>query len=100
MVSKQHLSFIILIISIVFGTIYRPAKGIIVTEVIREAKTAHHPYGGGSIMLWGWFSLAGAVMLFRVNAEMGVAIYSAKLGRKKLLEGAKVLRMGQRFSRT
>ena len=38
-----------------------------------ETKTVKH--GGGSIMLWGWFSAAGTVRLVRMEAKMNRAKY-------------------------
>lgn len=55
-------------------------------------------HGGGSIKLWGCFSLAGTVKLVRVERKMDRIKYREIL-EEHLLETARDLRLGQR-SRT
>jgi hypothetical protein len=58
-------------------------------------KTVMH--GGGSIMLWGCFSAAGAERLVRIEGKMNGAKYREILD-ENLLQSAQDLRLGQRFT--
>ena len=70
---------------------------------VRKTNTAHHPehsiptvkHGGGSIMLWGYFSSAWTGNLVRVDGKMDGARF------REILEEnlpAKDLRLGWRFT--
>ena len=72
--------------------------------VWKKPGTGHHlastiptvKHGGGSIMLWECFSVAGTARLVRIEWKMNAAIYRDILD-KNLLESALDLRLGQRF---
>ena len=54
-------------------------------------------HGGGSIMLWGCFSVAGIGILVRIEAKMNGAKFKKILG-ENLLQSAQDLRLGRRFT--
>ncbi|KAK1801386.1 hypothetical protein P4O66_023067, partial [Electrophorus voltai] len=73
-------------------------------HVWRKPGTAHNlantiptvKHGGGSIMLWGCFLVAGTVRLVRVEGKMNAAMYRDIL-EENLLQSALDLRLGRRF---
>ncbi|KAG2463554.1 TC1A transposase, partial [Polypterus senegalus] len=73
--------------------------------VWRQPGTAHHlsntvltvKHGGGSIMLWGCFSAARIGRLVAIEGKMNAAKYRDILD-KNLLQNAKDLRLGRRFT--
>ncbi|MBN3294624.1 TCB2 transposase, partial [Polypterus senegalus] len=73
--------------------------------VWRQPGTAHHlsntvptvKHGGGRIMLWGGFSAAGTGRLVAIEGKMNAAKYRDILD-KNLLQSAKDLRLGRRFT--
>ncbi|KAG2459251.1 TCB1 transposase, partial [Polypterus senegalus] len=73
-------------------------------HIWRKPGTAHHQantiptlkQGGGSIMLWGCFSVAGTGRLVRIKGKMTAAMYRDILD-ENLLQSALDLRLGQRF---
>ncbi|KAG2464862.1 TC1A transposase, partial [Polypterus senegalus] len=73
-------------------------------HVWRKPGTAHHQantiptvkHGGGSIMLWGCFSVAGTGRLVRIKQKMTAAMYRDILD-ENLLQSALDLRLGRRF---
>ncbi|KAI3357230.1 hypothetical protein L3Q82_015687 [Scortum barcoo] len=52
--------------------------------------------GGGSIMLWGCFSVAGTGRLVRIEGKMNAAMYRDILDENLLLQSALDLRLGRR----
>ena len=54
-------------------------------------------HGGGSIMLWGCFSVAGTGILVRIEAKMNRAKYREILD-ENLLQSTQDLRLGRRFT--
>jgi hypothetical protein len=54
-------------------------------------------HGGGSIMLWGCFSVAGIERLVRIEGKMNGAKYRAILD-ENLLQSTQDLRLGQMFT--
>jgi hypothetical protein len=54
-------------------------------------------YGGGSIMVWGCFSVAGTGRQVTIKAKMNGAKYR-KIFDEKLLQKAQDLRLGRRFT--
>ena len=73
-------------------------------HVWRKPGTAHHltntiptvKHGGGSIMLWGCFSVAGTGRLVRVEGQMNAAMFRDILD-ENLLQSALDFRLGRRF---
>ncbi|KAG2461631.1 TCB1 transposase, partial [Polypterus senegalus] len=73
-------------------------------HVWRKPSTAHHQantiptvkHGGGSIMLWGCFSVAGTGRLVRIKGKMTAAMYRDILD-ENLLQSTLDLRLGRRF---
>ncbi|KAG2469896.1 TC1A transposase, partial [Polypterus senegalus] len=73
-------------------------------HIWRKPGTAHHQantlptvkHGGGSIMLWGCFSVAGTGRLVRIKRKMTAAMYRNILD-ENLLQSALHLRLGRRF---
>ncbi|KAG2458149.1 TCB1 transposase, partial [Polypterus senegalus] len=73
-------------------------------HVWRKPDTAHHQantipivkHGGGSIMLWGCFSVAGTGRLVRMKVKMTAAMYRDILD-ENLLQSTLELRLGRRF---
>ncbi|KAG2457190.1 TC1A transposase, partial [Polypterus senegalus] len=73
-------------------------------HVWRKPGTAHHQvntiptvkHGGGSIMLWGCFSVAGTGRLVRIKGKMTAAMYRDILD-ENLLQSALDLRLGRWF---
>ena len=54
-------------------------------------------HGGGSIMLWGCFSVTGIGRLVRIEGKMNGAKYREILD-ENLLQIAQVVRLGRRFT--
>ena len=54
-------------------------------------------HGGGNIMLWRWFLMAGTGRLVRIEAKMNGAKYKDILD-ENLLQSSQYLRLGQRFT--
>ncbi|KAG2465241.1 TCB1 transposase, partial [Polypterus senegalus] len=73
-------------------------------HIWRKPGTAHRQantiptvkHGGGSIMLWGCFSVAGTGRLVRIKGKMTAAMYRDILD-ENLLQNALDLRLGRRF---
>ncbi|KAG2465704.1 TCB1 transposase, partial [Polypterus senegalus] len=73
-------------------------------HVWRKPSTAHYQantistvkHGGGSIILWGCFSVAGTGRLVRIKGTMTAAMYRDILD-ENLLQSALDLRLGRRF---
>ncbi|KAG2456615.1 TCB1 transposase, partial [Polypterus senegalus] len=73
-------------------------------HIWRKPGTAYHQvntiptvkHGGGSIMLWGCFSVAGTGRLVRIKGKMTAAMYRDILD-ENLLQSALDLRLGRRF---
>jgi hypothetical protein len=74
-------------------------------NVLNKPITSHHPenaiptvkYGGGSIMLWEWFSSAGTGKLVRIDGMMDGAKYREIL-EGNLFQSFRDSRLGQRFT--
>ena len=73
--------------------------------VWRKPNISYHPestihtvkHGGGSIMLWRCFSLAGTEKLLRIEGMMDGAKYRESL-EGNLFQSSRDLRLGQRFT--
>ncbi|KAG2464594.1 TC1A transposase, partial [Polypterus senegalus] len=73
-------------------------------QVWRKPGTIHHQantiptvkHGGGSIMLWGCFSVAGTGRLVRIMEKMTAAMYRDNLD-ENVLQSALDLRLGRQF---
>ncbi len=73
-------------------------------HVWRKPGTIHHlanimptvKHGGGSIMLWGCFSVPGTGKLVRIEGKMNAAMYRDNLD-ENLLQSTLDLRLGWRF---
>ena len=77
-------------------------------HVWRKSGTVHHQantiptvkHGGGSIMLWGCFSVAGTGRLVRMEATMNAAMYRDILDENLLLSALDLRVTVRSFSRT
>ena len=70
---------------------YKPSTALQPKNTIPTVK-----HGGGSIMLWGCFSSAGAGALVRIEGKMDGAKYR-KIREEILLSSAIKLKFGQNF---